>query len=168
MLSAETAKGKYPLEAVRVMAEIAESAELHLPPRPARRLERNLVNYNEIIADLICRASRIGQIKAIAVFTETGHTAHLIAAQRPELPIFVFTPTTAIACQLSVWRGITALVAPSLHDVEEMVEYMDQSLVNLNWINRGDAILLAAGDRVGLAGATNMLKVHTVTGSIVG
>jgi pyruvate kinase len=167
MLSAETAKGKYPLEAVRTMAEIAESAETHAPERHPRVLTRSLVNYNEVIADLISRAARVGQIKAVGVFTETGHTAHLIAAQRPDVPIFAFTPYKPIACQLAVWHGVTALVAPAVNSVEEMVEYMDQNLVSRNWIKRGDTILLAAGDRVGYAGTTNMLKVHTVSGSVL-
>lgn len=162
MLSAETARGKYPADAVRVMAEIAESAELHLPVRYSRVLNRTLFHYNEVIADLTCRASRIGQVTAIAVFTETGHTAHLIAAQRPDVPVFAFAPSKAIACQLSVWHGVTALVAPPLPSVEAMVEYVDRDLVQRGWIKRGDHIALAVGDRVGKAGTTNMLKVHTV------
>jgi pyruvate kinase len=167
MLSAETAKGKYPVHAVQIMAEIAESAELHAPERHPRVINRALVNYNEVVADLTYRAARIGQVKAIAVFTETGHTAHLIAAQRPDIPVFAFTPNKSIACQLSVWHGVTALVSPPLQSVEEMVEYMDQNLVSRNWMKRGETILLAAGDRVGHAGTTNMLKVHTVSGSVL-
>jgi len=162
MLSGETARGKYPADAVRVMAEIAESAEMHLPVRYSRVLNRTLFHYNEVIADLTCRASRIGQVTAIAVFTETGHTAHLIAAQRPDVPVFAFAPGRAIACQLSVWHGVTALVAPQLPSVEAMVEYVDRDLVQRGWIKRGDSIALAVGDRVGKAGTTNMLKVHTV------
>jgi pyruvate kinase len=48
-----------------------------------------------------------------------------------------------------------------------MVEYMDQNLVSRNWLKRGDTILLSAGDRVGYAGTTNMLKIHTVSGSVL-
>ena len=164
MLSAETARGKYPVDAVRIMGEIAEAAELHLPVRLQRRIHRTLINYNEVIADLACRASQIGQVKAIGLFTETGHTAHLIAAQRPDLPVFAFTPDKSVACQLSVWHGVTAMIAPPLLAVEDMVKYMDQCLVSRNWIKRGEPILLAAGERVGHAGATNMLKLHTVSG----
>jgi len=164
MLSAETARGKYPADAVRVMAEIAESAELYLPQRHRRVIDRTLVHYNEVIADLTCRASRIGQAKAIAVFTETGHTAHLIAAQRPDVPVFAFTPTQAIACRLSVWHGVTALLSPPLQSVEAMVEYVDHDLARRGWLHRGDSIVVAVGDRVGQAGTTNMLKVHTVSG----
>ena len=167
MLSAETAKGKYPVQAVKVMGEIAEMAELHAPERHPRVVNKSLVNYNEVVADLTYRAARIGQVKAIAVFTETGHTAHLIAAQRPDLPVFAFTPNKSIACQLSVWHGVTALISPPLQSVEEMVEYMDQNLVSRNWMERGETILLAAGDRVGQSGTTNMLKIHTVSGSVL-
>ncbi len=167
MLSAETAKGKYPVQAVKMMGEIAETAELHAPERHPRVVNRSLVNYNEVVADLTYRAARIGQVKAIAVFTETGHTAHLIAAQRPDLPVFAFTPNKSIACQLSVWHGVTALISPPLQSVEEMVEYMDQHLVSRNWMERGETILLAAGDRVGQSGTTNMLKIHTVSGSVL-
>ena len=167
MLSAETAKGKYPVHAVRIMAEIAESAELHAPERHPRVISKALVHYNEVVADLTYRAARVGQVKAVAVFTETGHTAHLIAAQRPDVPVFAFTPNKSIACQLSVWHGVTALISPPLQSVEEMVEYMDQNLMSRNWMKRGEAILLAAGDRVGHSGTTNMLKIHTVTGSVL-
>lgn len=164
MLSGETARGNYPADAVRTMAEIARVAELHSPIYESQSVNRNLVDHAEVIADAACRMASSGGIEAIAVFTETGRTAHLIAARRPIVPILAFAPTDLVGRQLSAWFGITALVAPTFQSLEKMTEYMDREITNRAWVQAGSHVLFVAGDQLGKSGATNMLKVHLVSG----
>jgi pyruvate kinase len=161
MLSGETARGKHPIDAVRVMSEIACASELHSPADPPQTLETSGGDDAEIIADAACRASAMRRMRAIAVFTVTGRTAHLIAARRPAVPIFAFTSTPAVARRLSVWYGVTALVAPPLHSLEDMANYMDRELLQRRQLEPGNHVLFVAGDQVGTPGTTNVLKVHT-------
>src|SRR5882757_9349591 len=90
MLSAETASGKYPVEAVSMMARIIESAEKSIEefPRPASVQER--LKVAETVAELVCHASRELHMKLIAVFTHSGFTARLISRYRPLVPIIAF------------------------------------------------------------------------------
>lgn len=164
MLSGETARGKYPADAVRTMSEIARVAELHSPIYESQSLNRNLVGHAEVIADAACRMASSGGIEAIVVFTETGKTAHLIAARRPIVPILAFAPTEFVARQLSAWFGVTALVAPTFQSLEKMTEYMDREITTRAWVQAGSHILFVAGDQLGRSGTTNMLKVHSLCG----
>ncbi len=164
MLSGETAKGRYPADAVRTMSEIARVAELHSPIYEAQSINKNRIGHAEVIADAACRMASSGGIEAIVVFTETGRTAHLIAARHPIVPILAFAPTDSVARQLSAWFGITALIAPTFQSLEKMTEYMDREIIARAWVQPGNHILFVAGDQLGRSGATNMLKVHSVSG----
>ncbi len=164
MLSGETARGKYPVDAVRTMSEIARVAELHSPIYESQSANRNLVGHGEVIADAACRMASSGGIEAIVVFTQSGRSAHLIAARRPIVPILAFAPTDSVARQLSAWFGVTALVAPTFESLEKMTEYMDREITVRAWVQAGSHILFVAGDQLGRSGATNMLKVHLLSG----
>jgi pyruvate kinase len=164
MLSGETARGKYPADAVRTMSEIASVAELHSPTYQSQAADKNRITYAEVLADAACRVASGGEVEAIVVFTVTGRTAHLIAARRPIVPILAFASSESIARQLSAWYGVIAFLAPSFQTLEQMTEYMDREIRERSWVRPGSHILFVAGDRVGKSGATNMLKVHTVFG----
>ena len=164
MLSGETARGKHPVDAVRTMSEIARVAELHSPIYESQLTNRNLIGHAEVIADAACRMASSGGIEAIVVFTQTGRTAHLIAARRPIVPILAFAPMDSVARQLSAWFGVTALVAPTFESLEKMTEYMDREITARAGVQAGSHILFVAGDQLGRSGATNMLKVHLVSG----
>ena len=164
MLSGETARGKYPADAVRTMSEIASVAELHSPTYQSQAADKNRITYAEVLADAACRVASGGEVEAIVVFTVTGRTAHLIAARRPIVPILAFASTEPVARQLSAWYGVVALLAPSFQTLEQMTEYMDREIRERSWVRPGSHVLFVAGDRVGKSGATNMLKVHTVFG----
>ena len=162
MLSAETASGRYPVEAVRTMSEIACATETHavLPSPPL--LESAHPGHREIIADAACRAAGMAGVKAIAVFTVSGSSAFLIASRRPPVPVFAFTTTDSIARQLSVWYAITPVVAPELHSVDQMLAWMDRTLVERGRAAPGQHILFVAGDQPQAPAATNTMKIHAV------
>ena len=164
MLSGETATGRYPVEAVRTMSEIASATEAHavLPSLPL--LETAHPELREIVADAACRAAGMAGAKAIAVFTVSGSSAHLIASRRPPVAVFSFTATDSVARQLSVWYAITPVVTPELHTVDEMLAWMDRTLLERGRVAPGQHILFVAGDQPQAPGATNTIKIHTVAG----
>jgi len=162
MLSAETASGRYPVEAVRTMSEIACATETHAVLLSPPLLEAAHPGHREIIADAACHAAGMAGVKAIAVFTVSGSSAFLIASRRPPVPVFAFTTTAGIARQLSVWYAITPVVAPELHTVDQMLAWMDRALVERGRVAPGQHILFVVGDQPQAPAATNTMKIHAV------
>jgi pyruvate kinase len=162
MLSAETATGRYPVEAVRTMSEIACATEQHAMLSSLPLLETAHPELREIVADAACRVAGMAGVKAIAVFTVSGSSAHLIASRRPPVPVFSFTTTDGVARRLSIWYAITPVVTPELHTVDEMLASMDQTLLERGRVTPGQHILFVAGDQPQASRATNTMKIHTV------
>src|ERR1019366_3744603 len=119
MLSAETAAGTYPLEAVQMMDRIIREAESSgsqvLRPRPAH------FNIAETAAELICHASDELQMKVIAVFTQTGSTGRLISKHRPSRPIIAFSPIQETRRRLSLYWGVVPRTIGEVQNIEELV-----------------------------------------------
>ncbi len=165
MLSAETSAGKYPVEAVRVMARIACETEhsLHKKGFADRRLREDL-EIPEIIADAAFRAARSAGVTALAVGTTSGASARLLARYRPPVPIYAFTSNEAVARQLSIVYGVDPIISPAMESTDQMLNQMERVLVDTGRVRPGDHIVFVAGQPVGLRGSTNMLKLHRVTG----
>src|SRR6266403_1087350 len=106
MLSAETASGKYPVEAVGIMARIIEEAEASIRefPRPAPQEQLKVA---ETVAELVCHASRELHMKVIAVFTHSGFTARLVLRYRPLVPIVAFSPEAETRRRMAlIWGAL--------------------------------------------------------------
>ncbi|MBV9264846.1 MAG: pyruvate kinase [Acidobacteriaceae bacterium] len=166
MLSAETSAGKYPVEAVRVMARIACETESALRGKgyPELWSAEEEKTIPEIIADAAYHSARSAQVTAVAVGTASGGSARLLARYRPPVPIFAFTPDEIVARQLSIVYGVEAILSPSFDSTDHMLDYMQQALVETGRVATGDNIVFVAGQPVGLRGSTNMLKLHRITG----
>ncbi|OQA16837.1 MAG: Pyruvate kinase [Chloroflexi bacterium ADurb.Bin360] len=170
MLSGETSVGKYPVEAVRMMARISESVEASTS-FPYNQL-LNLTGGGEtlptprLISRSISRATvEIAEecgAKAILTSTESGRTARTVARHRPRCPLIAATPFEQTARRLQlVWGVIPALVEP-FHDTDSMIQTMIQAAVRLGYAKVDDEVVLTAGIPFEVHGVTNMLKVHTV------
>ena len=116
----------------------------------------------EIVADAAFRAARLMNAAAIVVFTSTGTSARLVSRYRPAVPIYAFTQTEAVARQLTMIYGTTAIIAPALTSTDEMMDQMDRILVERGLAKPGDNLVFVAGQPIGKPGSTNMLKLHTV------
>jgi pyruvate kinase len=163
MLSAETATGQYPLEAVRMMASIANKAECFLSHRPFPEPPLgNQPTHAEIIAEAAYHSGLSASVKAIAVFTTSGETARLIARFRPRVPIFAFCETDTAARQLSVIYGSHAVAPIRVKSVDEMLEVCDLNLLGEAWSRISDSVILVAGAPFGMAGSANLIKLHHV------
>ncbi len=163
MLSAETATGQYPLEAVRMMAAIAEEAENfaadHPLPEPPRGAQSA---HAEIIAEAAYHCALSASVKAIVVFTASGTTARLIARFRPRVPIFAFCENTEVARELSVIYGVHTIAPVRVKSTEEMLEISDLRLLPEAWSNIGDSVIIVAGAPFGVTGSANLIKLHRV------
>ncbi len=163
MLSAETATGKYPVEAVQMMARIIEEAEasIHEYPRPATQ-ER--LKVPETVAELVCHASLELHMKLIAVFTHSGFTARLISRYRPLVPIVAFTPEANTRRRMALFWGVTARQIPDIKKIDGLAAIAEKRLLEERLVRRGDVIGIVAGTPMGIRGTTNFMKFHVIGG----
>jgi pyruvate kinase len=160
MLSGETAAGKYPLEAARMMERIATEAEVSVHFRDLPRREDP--THADVVADAAYRAAQAVNAQAIVVFTATGSTARLVSRFRPPVPIYAFTPKDTTARQLQVSFGARAVIAPDTCSTDEMLQQLDLMLLQNGCLKKGDTVVFVAGQPIGRPGTTNLLKLHCV------
>ena len=166
MLSAETASGKYPVEAVSMMARIIEEAEASVAefPRPARAQEK--LKVAETVAELVCHASRELHMRWIVVFTHSGFTARLISRYRPLVPIAAFSPEAETRRRLALVWGVAPLGIPDLRKVDQLAEISEKRLLQEKLVRKGDVIAIVAGTPMGVRGTTNFMKFHVIGGAL--
>ncbi|MCS6952059.1 MAG: pyruvate kinase [Bryobacterales bacterium] len=163
MLSEETSVGKYPVEAVRMMARIAAEADSTVRTRGLQEPPHGPnPSYAEIVADAAHQAAHNAGLSAIVVFTATGFSARLIARYRPRVPIYAFTPSDAVARRLSPVYGVRPILAPDVPSTDDMLALMDRVLIERRLVRPGDGVVFVAGQPIGRAGTTNLLKLHRV------
>jgi len=161
MLSAETAAGRYPVQAVRWMASIAEEADANIRRRGFPALPASSGDeLAGIAADAAYHAARSAQVAALAVFTVSGFSARLVARYRPPVPIFAFTPSPEIARRLALVFGVEPLLAPAFDSTDEMLRFTEQTLMSSGRLQSGDSIVFLAGQPPGITGTTNLIKLH--------
>jgi len=163
MLSAETASGKYPREAVTMMGRIIAEAEsdhgmdvLHLRRHNLRRL-----SIAETICESVAHAAHDLEMHAIAVFTETGTTARLISKYRPRAPVYAFTAFPQVANRLNLLWGVSPIAEQTAHTGDEMVRAAERELLRRRAVVAGDVIGVVAGTQMS-SGSTNFMRLHVV------
>jgi len=165
MLSAETASGKYPVEAVSMMARIIEEAEASIPEF-ARPASQEKLKVAETVAELVCHASRELHMKWIVVFTHSGFTARLISRYRPLVPIAAFSPDAETRRRLALVWGVAPLAIPDLRKVDQLAEISEKRLLEEKLVRKGDVIAIVAGTPMGVRGTTNFMKFHVIGGKL--
>ena len=160
MLSAETATGGYPVEAVEMMVRIVVKAEpyLRLPPLPQGEEQ----SFPAVASDVACRAARSLQAKAIVVFTESGLTARLIAQDRPEVPVLALTPWEESRRRMALYWGIVPLLIRKRETLEEMFHEMEGLLLAEGRVASGDVLVIVSGAPMWKPGTVNAIKLHRV------
>jgi pyruvate kinase len=183
MLSAETAVGDYPLEAVEAMARIARELERHRRGRsPAfdlavgrrgdgpERLGRDddeadiLVGARteDAIAVAVCAAAELLHAPLIVCFTSSGFTARTVAAYRPSVPIFAVTPEPETFRQLALVWGVVPALVEHVPSYESMLPVARQKLLELGLAEEGERVVVTAGVPFDKPGTTNLLKIEAV------
>ncbi|XP_057371211.1 pyruvate kinase-like isoform X3 [Daphnia carinata] len=168
MLSGETAKGDYPLECVRTMANIAKEAEAAMWHKQLFTELSGMVvtpaDSTHTVAIAAVEAAFKSQAAAIITLTTTGLTAHLMAKYRPRCPIIAVTRHEQVARQCHLWRGILPLhfgesrVADWLKDVDARVQYGINFGKTRGFIRTGDPIIVITGWKQG-SGFTNTFRL---------
>jgi pyruvate kinase len=161
MLSAETASGKYPREAVAIMARIASEAEASIDDVLQRRRSHRHLSISETICESVAHAAQDLDMKAIAVYTETGTTARLISKYRPKAAIYAFAATPPVCARLNLLWGVQPVHCDMGISTEEMVENAESLMLKQHAVQPSDVIAIVAGTRT-KTGSTNFMRLHVV------
>jgi pyruvate kinase len=164
MLSAESAAGKYPVEAVKMMARIVCETETEMlasminrvPGHPQVRL-----SISETICESMAHAAEDLDISAIAVFTETGTTARQLSKWRPKSPIYALSSVEKVIRRMNLLWGVHPLWCTKLQTAEEMVEAAEDLLRKGGYVKPQEIMGIVAGTRT-LSGSTNFLRLHVL------
>jgi len=164
MLSAESAAGQYPVEAVATMNRIAEEVEndpLYRGIIDAQRSEPEATGADAIAAAARQIAETL-DLAAIICWTFSGSTALRVARERPQPPIVAISPNLATARRLSLVWGVHCIVAEDARDQDDMVERACRLAFRDGFAKAGQRIIIVAGVPLGTPGATNMLRIAFV------
>ena len=164
MLSAETATGRYPVEAIRFLTRCARISELALDYDAI--LAAELRHRRQVVTDAISYAccATAADLDAAAIITATtsGSTARMVARHRPKAPIIAVSSQLETIRQLQLVRGVVPLYCASASTMDEQLDRAIHIATQAHLIANGDLVVITAGMPLQTPGTTNMLKVHTV------
>src|ERR1700736_1242169 len=157
MLSAESAAGQYPVEAVATMNRIAEEVETDVTYRSIIQAQRSEPEATgaDAIADAARQIAETLDLPAIVCWTFSGSTALRVARERPKSPIVAISPNESAARKLAVVWGVHSVVAEDAHDQDDMVDRASRWAFRDGFAKAGQRILIVAGVPLGTPGATN-------------
>ena len=164
MLSAETASGNYPVEAVKMMDSIVREAEKHsevwshCEDFPKEALKDDALS----IANAARELAHDRNVTNIAVFTQSGKTALLMSKARPRVPIMAFTPVEQTLTLCNLFWGVTPAFSPFCQSLEEMVHSVDHALISRGNLKPGQQVVLISGFPVGAMRLPNLALLHTI------
>jgi pyruvate kinase len=164
MLSQESAIGAYPVEAVAMMASIAERTESVLPYRDwnEERVRRDARDPAYTIAYSACAAARDLGLAALVVPTLSGRSARLISAHRPTVPIYALSPGRETVRRCNFMWGVQAAWMRRHEVTEELIADAARRAVELGWVQPGQRIGITAGLPSGRPGTTSLFQVQEV------
>jgi len=164
MLSAETAVGSFPVEAVLLMDRIARNVEgepslapqifHYYPPNTGQRL------LSDAIGEAACRTAQNIGAMAILAFTQSGSTAALVARYRPPMPIYAVTPSRTVRRRMVLYSGVRSIQVDFQGNTEAQIHSMEEAVIESGVLQRGDLVVITMGSPVAAKGTTNLMKVH--------
>jgi pyruvate kinase len=170
MLSAESAAGQFPAEAVATMSRIALETErdpLYRGILDAQRTEPEATG-----ADAIAGAARniadTLDLAAVICWTSSGSTGWRMARERPRAPVVALTPIITTGRRLAVVWGVHAVITEDAHDQDDMVDRACRIAFKEGFAKPGQRVIVVAGVPLGTPGATNMLRIAYVGGEDAG
>ncbi|MGZ7030832.1 MAG: pyruvate kinase [Thermoanaerobaculia bacterium] len=168
MLSAETASGAYPLEAVQMMARIVTAAENQALIHPTNlrapfRKSSESDEFTDALAGAANYAAEQIDAKYIVVFTQTGFAARLMSKFRPRAPIIALTPSSWVARRMNILWGVQPYVLQQVGEFhEQIVDRVDEFLLQKDIVRAGDRLVILMGSPIYHRAKTNLLRVHRV------
>lgn len=170
MLSNETAVGRYPLKAILEMKKIIEETEgglyahtnMHKFSFHYPKGEYKEISTTDAVGSSSCEMAEHLAARFIITTTSSGYSARMVAKHRPETKIFALTPSQKVYNQLALVWGVSPLILPNFHTTDELIYQSVDLLRDRKMTKKGDLLIIIAGHPVGLAGQTNLIKVHKV------
>lgn len=163
MLSAESAAGKYPIEAVKMMAKIVTETEAHQPEVPVHSDQPSHLRLSiaETICESMAHAAEDLDLAAIAVFTETGTTARQLSKYHPKPPIYALSSIESVINRMTLLWGVHPIQCSKAHTTEQMVDMAEELLEQGGYARPQDILGIVAGTRT-KSGSTNFLRLHVL------
>ncbi len=163
MLSAETASGDYPLEAVRTMTATINVTETSAD-RPRIEIDEHLIKapLPYTIAGAVNSTERFCQTKATFVLTTTGYTAGLVSSLFPKNPVIALSPDPAMMNDLTLYRSVYSAQIDSPESVVAMLEVVDEVAKRHGLADTGDKVTLTGGFPIGSGAPTNFMMIHVI------
>ncbi|QNL43626.1 pyruvate kinase [Oscillibacter hominis] len=169
MLSGETAAGKYPLEAVRTMAAIAQRTEsdINYAKRMRNMAAESHLSIAAATAHAACTTAMDVGADAIITVSKSGETARLVSRFRPGTPIIACLLDERVQRHLALSWGVMPLMMPYANNTDELIDLAVEAARKAGLVADGDLVVLTAGLPAGVPGTTNMIKVHLVGDSLM-
>jgi pyruvate kinase len=162
MLSAESAAGKYPVEAVAMMNKIVVETEtqMHFEPTIVTRKRRSLT-VPETICECMAHSAQDMDLAAIAIFTETGNTARLLSKYRPEAPIYALSPDEAVVHRSMLLWGTYPILCERFTGTDTLV-HMAEEILEARGVVKAKQVLGIVAGTATKTGATNFMRLHLI------
>jgi pyruvate kinase len=164
MLSQETAIGQYPVQAIEMMAAVAERTEHSVPYREwnEERVRRDARDPAYTVAYGACAAARELHLAALVVPTLSGRSARLISAHRPQVPIYALSPGKETVRRCSLMWGVQAASMRRHEVTEALIADAARRVVELGWVKSGARVGITAGLPSGRPGTTSLIQIQRV------
>ena len=164
MLSQESAIGQYPVEAIAMMASIAQQTEKNLPYREWNefRVRRDQRDPAYTVAYTACRAAHELDLAALICPTLSGRSARLLSAHRPVVPIYALSPGQETVHRCSLMWGVQAASLPRYETTEDLIQAAARRVVELGWVKPGQRVGITAGLPSGRPKTTSLLQIQEV------
>lgn len=160
MLSAETASGAYPIEAVEMMVRIAHETEADGTTAHQPHCQR--LPQEHAVSHAARALSEEASVKAIVVLTRSGNSARLISKDRPRSPILAYTPSERVYHQLALWWGVWPDCIAMDDTTETLLDDIGQRLIDAHLLHAGEHVVIMGGLPIGSTARTNFVKLHRV------
>ncbi len=164
MLSGETAAGKYPVQSVKTMVDIALKIEssINYAELLRKTSSQTEVSTTNAIGKATCATAQDLNAKAILAATSSGYTARAIAKFKPKTPIIAATTSQRAARRLALDWGVYPVITKLGNSTDEILDYSLTASKKCGYLSDGDLVVITAGVPVGMTGSTNLIKVHTL------
>ncbi|MEI7473798.1 MAG: pyruvate kinase [bacterium] len=166
MLSAETAVGAYPVEAVSMMSMIAENIESSTAYKSNQYADKAREIYeldSQAIATSVIRMVNEVEVNAIVAFTRSGYTGRLLSKAKPSVPIFAITDREEVCRRLALfWDVYPFCIEYEKNFTEDLLKKLDDMLIDQKLLNPGDKIIITGGLPEMAVGRTNFIRLHQV------
>ena len=165
MLSGETAAGKYPIQAVQMMAKIAKESETHYESITSDKKNEHEVSNEDVSCAIsysaVATAGRL-DAKLIIASSFSGYTARLVSKYRPKCPVIGLSPLDRTLRKMQIYRGVQPLKVKEVNSTDHLLEEAVKTVRQHDYVNVGDVVILTSGVPAGKSSVTNMIKAVVV------